>query len=360
MNGHTVDNYDAPYPAGWTSSDFFLDPYTYSYLAVRTQKDRDPPVSWEGSYSTDVIAEKAYGLLDEAIEEDEPFFLAICPTAPHADIGSKGHFPWPMSPPIPAERHRHLFPDAKVPRTENFNPDSPSGVSWIKHLERLDDEAVSYNDAFYRARLQALQAVDELVEGVITKLEDAGILGNTYVIYTTDNGYHISQHRLPPGKECSFETDVHIPLLIRGPGVPKGLTTDAVTAHVDLVPTFLKIAGAKQRDDFDGSPLPLNARELKLPAAERQEHVNVEFWGSAIAEGENGFLSDDGKISKFPRNATLCLHLLNSLAYLTANNTYKALRVISEQWDLLYTVWCNNEHELYDMKVTSFLPLVSL
>ncbi|KAJ4315246.1 hypothetical protein N0V84_008461 [Fusarium piperis] len=69
---------------------------------------------------------------------------------------------------------------------------------------------VEFNDRHYRGRLQALQAVDELVEGLMERLEEHGVLGNTYIFYKTDNGYHISQHHLQPGKECSSEEDINI------------------------------------------------------------------------------------------------------------------------------------------------------
>jgi arylsulfatase A-like enzyme len=158
---------------------------------------------------------------------------------------------------------------------------------------------ITYNDDFYRARLQALQSVDEIVEGVITRLSDYGILDNTYVIYTTDNGYHISQHRLNPGKECGFEEDINIPLIIRGPGVPVG-EAGVVTAHTDLAPTILKIAGGDyKRGDLDGSPIPLDGKAIEDAKEQRQEHVNVEFWGRSIPEGQYKFSLDDGKVGEW-------------------------------------------------------------
>lgn len=175
----------------------------------------------------------------------------------------------------------------------------PSGASWVKHLDKLSDEVISYNDGFYRARLQALQAVDELIEGVVMRLSDYGILDNTYIIYTTDNGYHISQHRLNPGKECGFEEDINIPLVIRGPGVPIGEAA-VVTAHTDLAPTILKIAGGDYKmSDLDGSPIPLDNTIPGLKN-QRQEHVNVEFWGRGIPEGIYQFSLDDGKVGAQP------------------------------------------------------------
>lgn len=149
-----------------------------------------------------------------------------------------------FTPPIPAERHAHLFKDAKVPRTENFNPKFPSGVSWVRRLPRQTQENIHYNDHFYRSRLRSLQGVDEIVDGIVKRLEEYGVLENTFIIYSADNRYHIGQHRLQPGKECGFEEDINVPLIIRGPGVPKNVTTEVVTTHTDLAPTILRIAGA--------------------------------------------------------------------------------------------------------------------
>lgn len=69
-------------------------------------------------------------------------------------------------------------------------------MSWIKRLPRLNDTVIEYNDEFQRARLRALQSVDEMVEKLIKTLENKELLDNTYIFYTTDNGYHISQYRM--------------------------------------------------------------------------------------------------------------------------------------------------------------------
>jgi arylsulfatase A-like enzyme len=174
------------------------------------QRNQDPPVSYEGRHTVDVLTEKAFGLLDEAVEGGTPFFLGVAPVAPHTNVwspvfGSGNHSDISkvvFSPPVPEERFSKLFKGVKVPRTENFNPDKPSGASWIRKLPKQSPENVDFNDHFYRQRLRALQSVDELVDGIVTRLESYGILENTYIIYTTDNGYHIGQHRLQPAKQC--------------------------------------------------------------------------------------------------------------------------------------------------------------
>jgi hypothetical protein len=92
------------------------------------QHNHDKPVSHEGEYVTDVMAQKAYNLLDDAVDAEEPFFLTVAPSAPHCNIYMNGSvldkdFKFDFGAPISAERHAHLFKDVKVPRTKNFNPD---------------------------------------------------------------------------------------------------------------------------------------------------------------------------------------------------------------------------------------------
>ncbi len=171
-------------------------------------------------------------------------------------------------------------------------PAQASGVSWISKLERLNDTTIEINDKWYRARLQALQAVDELVDNVITRLEHNNLIDNTYIIYTSDNGYHISQHRLGPGKTCGIEEDINVPFYIRGPGVAEGKTVDIVSTHTDIVPTLFQLAGIEQRHDFDGAPFPVTSSAIsKVDRQKNQDHVNVEFWGFGLDELTQGEFS---------------------------------------------------------------------
>ena len=131
LNAHTVDNYNDPFPAGFNGSDFLLDPYAYEYLNSTFQRNQDPPISHEGEYSTDLVASKAYGFLEEAVLSDRPFFLTIAPVACHSNVkfaktwgnGSIVADDIQASPPVSAKRHEHLFQDAIVPRRANFNPE---------------------------------------------------------------------------------------------------------------------------------------------------------------------------------------------------------------------------------------------
>ncbi|EFQ31015.1 sulfatase [Colletotrichum graminicola] len=293
FNAHDTGNWNNPFPKGWTGSDFLLDPNTYLYLNATFQRNQSPSQTFPGEYSNDLAAERVLGFLDDAFgfNGSKPFFLGVAPIGPHNN-GLGGETSPGATPPIPAKRHENLFANVTVPRTYNSNP------------VKLNATEVAYGDIYYHRRLQALQSVDEMVDTIINRLDRAGILNNTYVIFTSDNGFHTGQHRLKPGKTCSIEEDINVPFLIRGPGVPKGKTVDF---------------------DFDGPPIPFSEKDIeKAQNDPKHDHVNVEFWG--LQSGYDAF----GGVA--------------------ANNTYKAMRVLGDGYSLFYSVWCSNERELYDMK----------
>jgi N-acetylglucosamine-6-sulfatase len=192
--------------------------------------------------------------------------------------------------------------------------EKPSGASWVKQLQKLDTSEINSGDYYYRRRLQALLAVDDLVNKTIARLDQHGILDNTYIIYTSDNGFHIGQHRLGPGKRCPYEEDINVPLVIRGPGVPKAATIDFVTTHTDITPAIVQLAGARGPSDFDGVAIPLQGNTEQSSSKQNWEHVQVEFWGASSDEVSS---SESSKI-----------------------NTYKAIRVIAQNYSLYYSVWC--------------------
>ncbi|KAK8133688.1 arylsulfatase precursor [Apiospora sp. TS-2023a] len=337
MNGFSTKTYNNPFPKGWTGTDFFVDPNTYVYYNVSMQRNKEEPRLLTGQYSTDLAANSALSFLDEALADgapQKPFFLGVAPIGPHSETW-QGRF----SAPVPADRHKELFPGLKVPRNPNFNPEVPSGGGWIKTLDRQNQTAVDYHDGFYRKRIQALQAVDELVDSIVKRLETTpNVLANTYLIYTSDNGFHIGQHRLSPGKTCSIEEDINVPFVIRGPGIPAGGRWALPTSHTDIVPTLFELAGIPLQEEFDGVPMPVTETAQQqnegADAARKSEHVNVEFWGMLLRRAIT--------LARGPG--------LVAVRLVGVNGTYEALRLLGDGYDLSYTVWCTNEHELYDLK----------
>ena len=98
------------------------------------------------------------------------------------------------------------------------------------------------------------------------RLRALGVARNTYIVFSSDNGFHLGQHRLTPGKLTAYDPDVRVPLIVTGPGVPAGRTVDAMTENTDLCPTFAELAGAPAPPNADGRSLvPLLQRRHRPP-----------------------------------------------------------------------------------------------
>ena len=333
-NFHGVSNYDRPHARGFNGSDFLLDPFTYRYWDTMMTHNGEPPVSYAGQYNTDVVADKADAQLDEALGHDEPWFLTVAPIAPHSNwVHDKKRKTTYLSTAQSAYRHEHLFHDYQIPRSDAFNTHMGGAASWVGQLPELNASVIGYNDHYQRQRLRSLQAVDEMLHELLEKIEAAGAMDHTYIFYSTDNGYHISQHRMHPGKECGYDTDIHIPMFVRGPGIVPGGQIDAVTTHTDVAPTILKLAGVTK--ELDGEAMPWSPTDQ---AVGKTEHAAIEYWGYGMPEGHYGLHSDE----RFEAG---------KLVNIYANNTYKGLRMVGEGFSLYYSVWCTGERELYSLKV---------
>ncbi|KAJ9127743.1 hypothetical protein QFC24_000026 [Naganishia onofrii] len=347
MNGHTVENCERLPVSGFNSSDFLVDPYTYDYWNPAFSRDNGPAIIHPNTYSTDLVKEKALDYLEEASQSDQPFFLTVAPIGPHSWIASDGRDPdinhIHMEIPAAAPRHASLFPAEQIPRTESFNPDRAGGVSWVKHLPKANDTVEAYWDDFYRGRLRALQAIDELVGEVVDKLDQIGQLDNTYIFYTSDNGYAIGSHRRQPGKTLGYEEDIHVPLIVRGPNVPVGLRDTASSwGMVDLSKTIMQLAGARADYVDDGRVIDLHSQRVTTGDGEesggehealdeKARHAISEYW---VLGAEEGVFAGP----------------------LRVNNTYRTVRVHQETDNAgsapatySYSVWCTGERELYDL-----------
>jgi arylsulfatase A-like enzyme len=199
-------------------------------------------------YSTDVLRRETRAFIDASVAAGKPFFSYVAPSAPHTVSSHE--------PPIPAPRHENAFDGEQAPRLPSFNEEDVSDKPpWISSLRLLDDAEIAEIDARHEGRIESLQAVDELVEAVVGKLRAVGALDNTYVVFTSDNGWHHGEHRKPSGKQQPYEESIHMPLLIRGPGVQAGSSTNKLTLNTDFFPTFTDLAGVATPEYVDGRSL---------------------------------------------------------------------------------------------------------
>ncbi|UBU11241.1 sulfatase family protein [Nonomuraea gerenzanensis] len=231
----------------------------YGYRLNENGVPRD--YGWEEEdYLSDVLARKARDFITDS---DEPFFLYLAPIGPH-------------NPANPAHRHAHAFPLAMVPRTPSFNQTDVSNEPlWLRDRPALGLDAQADVDEHYRRRLRAMLGVDDLVGSVIDALRESGELDDTYVFFTSDNGFHLGTHRLKQGKTTPFEEAVRVPMVVRGPGVTAGLTVAHLGATIDLAPTFAELGGATMPAFAEGRSLVPLLRGR--PPSQWRRHVLVEF-----------------------------------------------------------------------------------
>jgi arylsulfatase A-like enzyme len=112
----------------------------------------------------------------------------------------------------------------------------------------------------HRARVRSLASVDEQVGALIDTLRKERELSNTYIVFTSDNGVLLGEHRLTM-KNWPYEPDLAIPLIVRGPGLPHGRMRDVTFGLVDLAPTFLDMADATAGRPLDGRSMLASLRD---------------------------------------------------------------------------------------------------
>jgi arylsulfatase A-like enzyme len=192
-------------------------------------------------HSTDVFAEEASDFIRRSSENPEPFFAVIGTQAPH-------------NPPAVADRYQGAFADTPLPQPLNFDEeDILDKPQWLQQYPRLSQEQMDALEQLYRERLRSMLSVEDLLEQIIGTLDQTGELDNTYLFFTSDNGYHFGNHRLyPAAKQTPYEEDIGVPLMVRGPGVPTGAVRQELVLNNDFAPTIAELAGASTPAFVDG------------------------------------------------------------------------------------------------------------
>jgi arylsulfatase A-like enzyme len=193
------------------------------------------------AYITDVMRRRGKGFVSRVARKDSPFLLELSTFAPHHPF-------------TPAPRHRFEFPFAIAPRSGAFNVGTTNAPEWLRGLDPLNEAEIGILDENFRKRAQAVQAVDDMIGEIRDELREAGVNRNTYVVFTSDNGFHMGEHRLTGGKMTPYDHDIRVPLIVVGPGIEPGSTSDELTQNTDIAPTFMRLAGVNP-PDLDGRSL---------------------------------------------------------------------------------------------------------
>lgn len=192
----------------------------------------------------------------------KPFFAYIGPHAPHY-------------PATPAPWYTHAFDDVTIPITPNYNLSCPDKTQHIRQNPPLTAQAKCWQDQHFRDRWASLLSVDDIIEAVVAKLEEHGLLNSTFIFYSSDHGYKQGQWRVGTSKQHPYETDIRVPLLARGPGITHGSVFEQITGNVDVTPTFLDLAGVELPKFMDGrSMLPwLISKDVRVDGEEQDTSI---------------------------------------------------------------------------------------
>ncbi|HZJ29230.1 MAG TPA: sulfatase-like hydrolase/transferase, partial [Solirubrobacterales bacterium] len=229
----------------------FGDPEYGQFKAVDRPGCFLAPVDDPGcNHKTDEITRRAVDQIEIAAELPAPIYMQLDYNAPHGD-----HQP-PIGP-EPTPRNYGRADRTPIPRGPAFNEaDVSDKPSFIRdHAERFGGFEMRRIRVEYRKSLESLRDVDDGVRRIIATLRRTGELQNTYILFTSDNGFFRGEHRLDRAKFLPYEPAVRMPLLIRGPAIPPGIESEELSGNIDLAPTLLELARARPTYPMDGRSL---------------------------------------------------------------------------------------------------------
>lgn len=284
LNGYGL-NKPVTAPPGWSDWNGAIDPTTYRYFGfslLENGKERSYGRK-PADYQTDVETRIAVSKIRAHENSHQPFFLNLAYLAPHSNSTESGdeldHVP------VPAPRDAGTLAGHRLPASAAFNEaDVSDKPRWLRALPSITPAVDAKITQNYVTTAETLGAVNDGVTRIMKTLQETDQLRNTVVIFTSDNGYFFGEHRIPAGKARFYEPSVRVPLVIRGPGIARGVTQSGLVANVDLAPTILQLAGAKSLRTMDGtSMVPLLRKGGSAPADR-----------SVLLEGNNVFKPDLG------------------------------------------------------------------
>lgn len=216
----------------------------------------------EGTYSADLIHEKALEFLEESVKDGKPFFMWYPTTIPHAEL---------------------IVPeDSIIQKFRGRYPETPYKGEDLGHPRFRVGGYCSqeYPHATFAAMVTRL---DVYVGQIVEKLKELGVYDNTIIVFASDNGPHLEGGADPDFfdsngpwrgyKRDLYEGGIRVPMIVQWPGhVAAGQESDLMCSFWDMMPTFRNVLG-KEYSGMDGISL--------LPLLEgrsgQKEHENLYF-----------------------------------------------------------------------------------
>ena len=262
------------------------------------------PAEKDRAYAGTVIGDLAMDFLTTGEAADAPYFLEVALYAPHNRTQPEGYYPGdPLFPPMFRDRVGERgcgrvacskLTVADLPgfgdRRGDNRPRTASGKkarAW--NSAPTLPAAVAVRDLRDRARMA--QSADRLVTRILRSVGP-----DTYVVLTSDNGFHLGQLGMGRGKGTAYDTDVRVPLLITGPGVVPG-TRREVTSNIDLAPTFEEMAGLLPAPYRSGLSL---VPTLGQPRLVRQSYAFLEHTQQTLTGNDPDAAFSGSELDRIP------------------------------------------------------------
>jgi len=246
----------------------------YEYPADGTFKGKKP-VNHTGKHSAEIYADAATNFLKSHAADAPPFFMYVSFQTPHDPR---------QSPP----EYRAAYNEAKIPLPPAFMPEHPFDNGMLKIRDeklagfpRTEKEIKKHLADFYAT----MEHTDAQIGRVIDALKASGEWDNTIIVYTADNGLALGSHGLM-GKQNVYDHSVHVPLILAGPGLPKGERRDQLCYLYDLIPTLIERAELEAPDTVEFKSL---NNAIDDPDAEHREHLYFAFMDWQRAVQKNGY-----------------------------------------------------------------------
>jgi len=369
--GHGHKGHRAPPGWDWWAGLLGNSRY-YNYTLSIDGKREVHGDDYANDYLTDVIGRKADMFLDRYEEtygsgshdnkhkHKKPFLMVLSTPSPHAPF-------------TPAPQYADRFQDVKAPRTPAFNyvHASNNQKHWFLRSDPkpLNQTLIDQVDEAYRNRWRTLLSVDDLVDGVMKRLESMKVLDNTYVIFTSDHGYHFGTFALTIDKRQPYETDIRVPLMARGPGIKgRGQQVSDLVVNIDLAPTLVEMGGLdpkqkpfdglsflslmKDEDEEQAAVATAADEQQKLPAIKTRDSFLVEYNG----EGNCQRNFPTACLGIADLNMCQCAVEWGCKCQDSGNNTYTCWRQINEEKNVVFCQFADNENfvEVYDLNKDNY------
>jgi len=318
--------------------------YNYSLSVNGTEEKHGD--KYEDDYLTDVIRKKASKFLSSQFDSNspdkaDPFFMMLSVPAPHAPF-------------LPSPRYNDSFPNVTAQRLPSFGVYGKD-KHWLLRQARypLSNESLLYINETFRHRWQTLLSVDDLVHDVVSKIAFHGELDDTFVIFLSDNGYHLGQFALPNDKRQLYEFDVRVPLIVRGPGVKKKTRSNDLVLNIDIAPTIIDLAGGGVQEHMDG----ISVRKSLLEDASDEEAATADPVRDSFTiehSGESGLGIPDHCPQKKEGGVGECK--IDCVCEDATNNTYVCIRTINAAKNDVYCKFLDGQsfEEQYNMKTDPY------